>query len=62
MITNLHIDGFNLYCRVLKDTLFRWLYLRKLAETLFPQDNIHRVSYFTARVDARLACAQIKSI
>ena len=53
MITNLYIDGFNLYYRALKDTPFRWLDLRKLAKTLFPQDAIHRVCYFTARLDAR---------
>ena len=53
MITNVYIDGFNLYYRVLKDTPFRWLDLRKLAETLFPEDAINRVSYFTARLDAR---------
>ena len=53
MITNLYIDGFNLYYRALKDTPFRWLDLRKLAETLFPQDSINRVCYFTARLDAR---------
>ena len=53
MITNLYIDGFNLYYRALKDTPFRWLDLWKLAETLFPQDAIHRVCYFTARLDAR---------
>ena len=32
MITNVYIDGFNLYYRALKDTPFRWLDLRKLAE------------------------------
>ena len=53
MITNLYVDGFNLYYRALKDTPFRWLDLRKLGETLFPQDSIHRVCYFTARLDAR---------
>ena len=53
MITNLYIDGFNLYYRALKDTPFRWLDLRKLGETLFPQDDIHRVCYYTARLDAR---------
>ena len=53
MITNLYIDGFNLYYRALKDTPFRWLDLRRLAETLFPQDSINRVCYFTARLDAR---------
>ena len=53
MITNLYVDGFNLYYRALKDTPFRWLNLRKLAEVLFPQDDIQGVYYFTARLDAR---------
>ena len=53
MITNLYVDGLNLYYRALKDTPFRWLDLRRLAETLFPQDSINRVCYFTARLDAR---------
>ena len=53
MITNLYIDGFNLYYRALKDTPFRWLDLRELAETLFPKDDIRRVCYFTARLDVR---------
>ena len=53
MITNLYIDGFNLYYRALKDTPFRWLDLRKLGEVLFPQHKIHSVHYFTARLDAR---------
>ena len=49
MITNLYIDGFNLYYRALKDTPFRWLDLRKLGETLFPEDSIHRVCYTPSR-------------
>lgn len=53
MRTNIYIDGFNLYYRALKDTQFRWLDLRKLAEVIFPQDTINRVCYFTARLDAR---------
>ena len=53
MITNLYVDGFNLYYRALKDTPFRWLDLRKLAESLFPNDTIGKISYFTARLDAR---------
>ena len=53
MITNVYIDGFNLYYRALKDTPFRWLDLHKLAEALFPEDTIHRVCYFTARLDIR---------
>ncbi len=53
MITNVYVDGFNLYYRALKDTSFRWLDLRKLAETLLPDDDIHKICYFTARLDAR---------
>ena len=49
MITNVYIDGFNLYYRALKDTPFRWLDLRKLAEALFSLDTINKVCYFTAR-------------
>ena len=32
MITNVYIDGFNLYYRALKDTPFRWLDPRELAD------------------------------
>ena len=53
MITNVYVDGFNLYYRALKDTPFRWLDLHKLAATLFPDDTIRGVHYFTARLDAR---------
>ena len=48
MLTNLYVDGFNLYYRALKDTPFRWVDLRKLAEALFPNDTIGTVCYFTA--------------
>ena len=53
MITNVYIDGFNLYYRALKDTSFRWLDLRKLAATLVPEGTIHTVCCFTARLEAR---------
>ena len=53
MLTNVYIDGFNLYYRALKDTPFRWLDLWHLAEVLFPQDTINRVCYFTALLNAR---------
>ena len=53
MITNVYVDGFNLYYRALKDTPYRWLDLRRLAEALFPNDTIRKVCYFTARFDAR---------
>ena len=53
MITNVYIDGFNLYYRALRGTPFKWLDLRTLAETLFPGDVINRICYFTALLDAR---------
>ena len=53
MVTNVYIDGFNLYYRALRGTKFKWLDLRKLAEVLFPGDTIHHVCYFTARIHAR---------
>ena len=53
LITNVYIDGFNLYYRALKDGPFRWLDLSTLTEALFPEDIIHRICYFTARLDSR---------
>ena len=53
MKTNFYIDGFNLYYRALRDTPFKWLDLRKLAETLFPRDTVNQICYFTAKIDPR---------
>ena len=53
MRTNVYVDGFNLYYRALRDTPFRWLDLRKLAEALFPDDSIRTVCYFTAPLHSR---------
>ena len=53
LITNVYVDGFNLYFRALKDTPFRWLDLRRLAEILFPGDTIQGIFYFTALINAR---------
>lgn len=53
MITNFYIDGFNLYYRAVRNTEFKWLNLRKLAEILFPQDTIQQICYFTALLNTR---------
>ena len=53
MITNIYIDGFNLYYGCLRGTPYRWLDLDALCHRLFPQDTIHRIRYFTARVSGR---------
>ena len=53
MITNVYVDGFNLYYRALKDTPYRWLDPRRLTEALFPKEAIHSIHYFTARLELR---------
>ncbi len=53
MKTNLYIDGFNLYYGAVKATPFKWLDLAALVAKLFPRNEINRIRYFTAIVDAR---------
>ena len=53
-LTNVYVDGFNLYYGCLKDTPFRWLDIRQLSMRLVPSGyEVHYVRYFTARVSAR---------
>ena len=53
-ITNVYIDGFNLYYGCLRRTPFRWLDVSRLSSLLLPRDHrIHRIRYFTARVSKR---------
>lgn len=53
MRTNVYIDGFNLYYGCLKSTSYRWLDIRALCEGLFPDHQLNRIRYFTAKVSAR---------
>ena len=53
MRTNVYIDGFNLYYGLLKDTPYKWLDLRRLCETLLVKNQVNRILYFTAKLDAR---------
>lgn len=53
MITNVYIDGFNLYYGCLKQTRFKWLNVRALAEAILPRHSVNRIRYFTARVSSR---------
>lgn len=48
----MYIDGFNLYYCAVRGTSFKWLDLRTLCNNLFPQKNIHKINYFTAKVKA----------
>ncbi len=49
---NVYVDGFNLYYGSLKGTPYKWLDLSKLCAALFPGEQIGRIRYFTAIVDA----------
>jgi len=53
VITNVYIDGFNLYYGALRNSPHRWLDLEKLCGLLLPGNRIVRIKYFTALVSAR---------
>ena len=53
MRTNVYIDGFNLYYGAVKETAHKWLDVLALCGALFPRNQISRIRYFTAIVDAR---------
>lgn len=54
MLTNVYVDGFNLYYGCLKDSPYKWLDLNALCHQLLPRHEIHRIRYFTAKISARL--------
>ena len=51
MITNVYVDGFNLYYGCIKGTPYRWLDLAKLFSLLLPSDQVNRIRYFTAQLN-----------
>ncbi len=55
MKANVYVDGFNLYYGALKNRGpgRKWLDLHALCQRLLPNDQIHRIRYFTALVSAR---------
>ena len=53
MLTNVYIDGFNLYYGLLKGSPHKWLNLEVLFDSLLPKNNVQRIRYFTAKVEAR---------
>jgi len=55
MKTNVYIDGFNLYYGCLKGTPHKWLDLAAFCQASFPptRNQINRIRYFTAHVNAR---------
>lgn len=53
MKTYVYIDGFNFYYGAVKGTSYKWLDFRALCAGLFPSNDILKIKYFTAMVDAR---------
>lgn len=53
MLTNVYVDGFNLYYGCLKGTPHKWLNLETLFDQLLPKNQVQHIHYFTARVEAR---------
>ncbi|MER6827001.1 NYN domain-containing protein [Streptosporangium sp. NPDC000563] len=52
MLTNVYVDGFNLFYGRLKGRPYKWLDLDALAHHLLPRHEINHIRYFTARVIA----------
>jgi uncharacterized LabA/DUF88 family protein len=53
MKTNVYIDGFNLYYRLIKGSPCKWLNLLTLCQLMLPDHDIQQIKYFTAPVSAR---------
>ena len=58
-ITNVYIDGFNLYYRALKGTPYKWLDLSLVCQALLPTHQMGRIRYFTAIVQPRAYDLQV---
>ncbi|MCY4576203.1 MAG: NYN domain-containing protein [Chloroflexi bacterium] len=50
MLTNVYIDGTNLYYGALRGTPHKWLDPRRMIELVFPHDEIQVIHYFTSAV------------
>jgi uncharacterized LabA/DUF88 family protein len=48
-----YVDGFNLYYGAVKGTPFKWLDISKLCELMLPRNQMVKIKYFTALVNAR---------
>ena len=51
--TNVYVDGFNLYYGAVKGTRFKWLDIAAVIRDVFPNNPVHRIRYFTAKVSGR---------
>lgn len=53
MITNIYVDGFNLYFGCLRGTPYRWLDIAKLCALILPNHQIKHIRYFTALANTK---------
>lgn len=51
--THVYIDGFNLFYGLLKGKPNKWLNLERFCDQLLPKNNVTKIYYFTAKVEAR---------
>ncbi|MDR3576955.1 MAG: NYN domain-containing protein [Anaerolineaceae bacterium] len=48
-----YVDGFNLYYGAIKGTPYKWLDIAKMVQFLLPKNQVLKIKYFTALVNAR---------
>lgn len=48
-----YVDGFNLYYGAVKGTPNKWLDIKKMVQLMLPRNQILKIKYFTALVNAR---------
>lgn len=48
-----YVDGFNLYYGAVKGTAYKWLDICKMVQLLLPKNQVIKIKYFTALVNAR---------
>ena len=48
-----YVDGFNLYYGAVKGTPYKWLDISKMVQLILPKNQVLKVKYFTALVNAR---------
>lgn len=53
MRTYVYVDGFNFYYGAVKGTPYKWLDLNLMCQQILPKNQILKIKYFTARVQAR---------
>ena len=58
--TNVYVDGFNLYYGAVKKTPYKWLDIDAMCRLLLPDNEIHRIRYFTALTQPRPGSPQVQ--